>query len=259
MLHFNGADNRQHLLFIPALGTPAKYYRYFAEALCQQGVSVSVLELRGYGDSPYHVGRGADFAMQDLLADVIAAYQTLCDQSPNMDVILGGHSLGGHLAMLAAAELQTPKKLLMVAHGMPYWRFYHGAMKVNILVIVALIKCLGPLLGYFPGHRLGFAGREALSVMQDWSRWALHGRYPKRFYSGLASYSGLLYGIDIEGDVMTPADVSKKSAAVMPRAKQFRRYVILPHANKNPHHTWAKADNASKVANEIYELLQVEQ
>lgn len=263
LLHFDAPASHQRLLFIPALGTPAKFYRHFAEELCRRGLSVTVIELRGYGDSPYRVGRSNDFGMDDLLADVLASYQTLCERSPNIEVILGGHSLGGHLAMLAAAQLQTaelqvPNKLLMVAHGMPYWRYYRGAMRVKILAIVALIKCLGPLLGYFPGHRLGFAGREALTVMRDWSRWALLGRYPEKFYAGLASYSGHVYGIDIEGDEMTPADVSQKTIGVMSKARHSRRHITLLHTSANLHHAWAKKDSVVQVSKEIVSLLREE-
>jgi predicted alpha/beta hydrolase len=264
LLHFDAPESTQRLLFIPALGTPVKFYRHFAAALCRLGLSVTVMELRGYGDSLYRVGRGTDFGMEDLLADVLASYRSLCEQSPDIEVIVGGHSLGGHLAMLAAAQLQAselpvPNKLLMVAHGMPYWRYYRGTMQVKILVIVALIRCLAPLLGYFPGHRLGFAGREALTVMRDWSRWALGGRYPEKFYAGLASYSGHVYGIDIEGDIMTPAVVSQKTADVMSKARHSRSLISLSHTSANLHHAWAKKDNVAQVAMEIVSLLQEEQ
>ena len=64
-------------------------------------------------------------------------------------------------------------------------------------------------LGYWPGHRLGFAGRQPRTLMTDWVHEARHGRY--RLQGDQTDYEAALRTltvptllIDIAGDRMNP-------------------------------------------------------
>ncbi|MEM6377220.1 MAG: hypothetical protein AAF705_03345 [Bacteroidota bacterium] len=56
---------------------------------------------------------------------------------------------------------------------------YYKGWKNQAQVILAgrLFPIISKLFGYFPGNKIGFSGREAMTVMRDWSSNALTGKY----------------------------------------------------------------------------------
>ncbi|HSG62093.1 MAG TPA: alpha/beta fold hydrolase [Pseudomonadales bacterium] len=257
--HFDVNGACLHIFWIPALGTPARFYRHMAQALIDNNVAVSVMELRGHGESTSIPGRHCDFGIDDLLDDARRSLAAIMANFPDRQVIVGGHSLGGHLAMLLAAVMSEPKRVLVVAHGMPYWRFYRGWLRTKILLLAAMINVLTPLLGYFPGHRIGFAGRESRQLMRDWCRWALRGQYDAHYTQPLASFKGQFLAVDIDGDQITPTYVACKTESYLPSAKHSRTQLSLPHNAVNHHHAWAKPAHVDKVVSAMLALLESEQ
>jgi predicted alpha/beta hydrolase len=257
--HYSVVDAKQHLLWLPALGTPAKFYRPLAILLQTHGVAISVLEWRGEGESPLIPSRECDFGIDDILSDACKSYRALVAMHPDREVLVCGHSLGGHIAILLAASIGLPARLLLVAQGMPFWRFYQGVLRYKILLLAAIIKLITPVIGYFPGHRVGFAGREARQLMNDWCRWALRGRYETKYSVPLASYDGHILAIDIEGDQITPANVAIRTQEYLPRAKHTREVLRFPYLQHNHHHAWAKAGQVETVVNTLVNFIKTEQ
>ncbi|KAA2284453.1 alpha/beta hydrolase family protein [Arenimonas fontis] len=169
------AASRAHLLFLPALGVPAAKYDAFAAALAGHGIRVAVAEWRGIGSSAWRAGRGIDWGYGTLLGrDLRAARAALGPGAWHY----GGHSLGGQFAaMLAALDPEACAGLVLVATGVPHERLYRGAAGLAIAAFARLLPALTRLCGHYPGHRLGFAGREAGGVMRDWARTVRHGVY----------------------------------------------------------------------------------
>lgn len=172
------------LLWLPAMGVAAKHYRPFAEALAARGVATFVHEWRGNGSSNLRASRQQDWGYNELLSgDLPASEIAVAERFPDVERILGGHSLGGQLACcrlaLAPHAPQAPptRRLWLVASGAPYWRAFPAPTRYGLPLAYRFLPWLADRLGALPGRRIGFAGEEARGVIHDWARSALSGRY----------------------------------------------------------------------------------
>jgi predicted alpha/beta hydrolase len=167
---------RDGLLWFPALGVPAGKYDALASSLASHGISCAVHEWRGQGSSSLRAGRGVDWGYRELLQQDVPAAITALDAGVRWH--FGGHSLGGQFAaMAAAAKPQTCAGLVLVATGVPHAAAFSGRQRLGIGLFAGVIPLLTALAGYYPGHRLGFAGREAGQLMRDWAATIRSGRY----------------------------------------------------------------------------------
>ncbi|WP_426689481.1 alpha/beta fold hydrolase [Rhodanobacter ginsengiterrae] len=197
------------LYWLPAMGIPARHYLPLAQALAERGVAVVLHEWRGIGSSDRRAGRQCDWGYRQLLCDDLPAGMaevTAC--WPAARRWLGGHSLGGQLAMLyASLHPSTFAGLLLVASGSPYWRrFRHGWL---IGLGYALAPLLAGLVGYLPGRRIGFGGNEARGVIDDWARSGRRGRYAatgmhQDFEAELAALSLPVLALRLKEDWLGP-------------------------------------------------------
>jgi predicted alpha/beta hydrolase len=169
-------------LVLPALGVPAGAYRRFAELLAERGTPVGVAEWRGGGTSPVRAARGIDWGYVELLQhEVQGGLGALAARLGARPVVLVGHSLGGHLALMARARALAGQDglagVLTVASGTPTLRFFAPRLRRLLRVVLAAHRVSGPLLGYFPGHRIGFGGRQPRTLMDQWALLARRGRF----------------------------------------------------------------------------------
>lgn len=160
------------VLVIPALGTPAGVYRRFALALQAAGVHAAVLELRGVGQSPLRARCGVDWGYADLVQEEVhGAWQVLRARWPLAPLYFCGHSLGGHLSLLHQARYPDAPVagVLLMASGAPYHRAYPGWSGLATRALGAFAALSTRWLGHFPGHWLGFGGRQGATLMREWS------------------------------------------------------------------------------------------
>jgi predicted alpha/beta hydrolase len=141
-------------------------------------VAVVVHEWRGFGSSSWRASRSCDWAYRELLAlDIPATREAASCAFGSVDVI-GGHSLGGQLATCSLALAPgSVGELWLVASGSPYWRAFPARMAWWLPAAYRLLRVLARACGALPGRRIGFGGNEARSVIMDWSRTGLTGRY----------------------------------------------------------------------------------
>jgi len=178
------AKPRSCLLWLPAMGVPAKHYGPFAEALAARGVATFVHEWRGLGSSSLRASRQHDWGYNELLScDLPVSEAAIAARFPQVQRILGGHSLGGqlaccHLAVSSLTAQPTPaRRLWLVASGAPYWRAFPAPTRYGLPLAYRFLPWLADRQGVLPGRRLGFAGQEARGVIRDWARTAISGRY----------------------------------------------------------------------------------
>jgi predicted alpha/beta hydrolase len=96
------------VVIFPAMGTPARFYRPFAQRLGADGIGVVVVDLRGTGESRPTASRADRYGYVDLIGDVATVLEALRPRLAGRRYYLLGHSLGGqlstvHLARMAAA------------------------------------------------------------------------------------------------------------------------------------------------------------
>lgn len=171
---------RRALLWLPAMGVPARHYLPLTQALAARGVAVAIHEWRGIGSSDRRAGRRTNWGYRELLQhDLIASVVMLADRLPEVSLAVGGHSLGGQLACLyTALHPEQVDGLVLVASGAPYWRVFPHPWSLRAAFHLAPL--LAHLRGHLPGRRLGFAGNEARGVIADWARTGRSGRYAAR-------------------------------------------------------------------------------
>ena len=166
------------LIFLSALGTPAKVYRHFGRELSQHGLHVWTPDWRGIDSSSIRAGRCNDFGYRHLVEmDITANINAARQRFPDAPIWLGGHSLGGQLTLLAAARSSEIAGAILIASGSVHMPCYQGKLRWGIRLLVSLSGIASAIFGYFPGTRIGFGGREAAGVMDDWSHVARTGRY----------------------------------------------------------------------------------
>jgi predicted alpha/beta hydrolase len=164
------------LFLLPALGVPAVKYDAFARALVKDGVACAVHEWRGNGSSSLRARRGVDWGYRELLQYDLPAAIAALDESSRW--YFGGHSLGGQLAAMAAArQPQRSAGLVLLATGVPHAPTFTGRQRLGVGLFARVLPLLTRLAGYYPGDRLGFAGREAGQLMRDWADTVRTGRY----------------------------------------------------------------------------------
>jgi len=170
------------VLMLPALGIQARLYRRLGASLAGSGLSMTSLEQRGHGRSALRPSKHCDFGFREWLQDDIpAALDWLQSREPAAPVFLAGHSLGGHLALMARALYpERVAGVVLLTTATPYYSCFHGITRLQVRFLIASVPLLSALLGYFPGHRLGFGGREARRLMADWLVMARENRYSAR-------------------------------------------------------------------------------
>lgn len=202
---------RGSVLLLPALGVPAAKYQRCASLLGEAGFDVGLLEWRGVGDSPERAARNCDFGFRELLDEEIPrALRALSEAAPGQPLYILGHSLGGHLAAITAGRVgELIDGLILVACGSPSLDAFPPPTRRRIRALCALIPPCNRLLGYFPGNRLGFGGRQPRRLMRDWRHLALSGRYAAEgidedLEAGIGDFRGPVLSLRMADDDFAP-------------------------------------------------------
>ncbi|MEU5953479.1 alpha/beta fold hydrolase [Streptomyces sp. NPDC047525] len=244
------------VLILPAMGTPARYYRAFARQLHAEGLTALTVDMRGQGESTPRV-TDADavdhgyrtIVEQDLVA-VIEAIRT--ELGPEPALYLLGHSMGGQLGLVHAALGIGPgvDGVALVASGSVWFRAY-GPLRGPLLLIGELFAAAAStLLGRWPGIRLGFGGNQPKGVMRDWARQGRTGRYsspgsPHDYEAALRTLGLPVLAVCVEGDTWAPAPALDHLVGKVPGARVTRtRYSTQEAGGRLDHFAWTRAGGA---------------
>ena len=200
------------------MGTPAAKYDAFIGSLAAYGVHAASFDLRGHGASSSRADRHTDFSYSTLInQDLVAALNALSTVFPTQKIVLSGHSLGGQIAALYLARYGHREVcgLSLLASCTVDYRGWSGARKLSTLVFTQLAYLVARVIGHFPGRRLGFASREARSVMRDWAYNARSGRYnllddPFDYELGLTKISTAILAINFSDDTFAPMSATQR-------------------------------------------------
>jgi predicted alpha/beta hydrolase len=204
-------DATRSLLWLPALGVAARHYVPFAQALAERGVAVFLHEWRGHGSSSVRAGRQCDWGYRELLTlDLPASEAVAAQAAPMLAHVIGGHSLGGQLACCRLAlSPASAHALWLVASGAPYWRAFPLRLRGWLALAYVAAPWLASARGALPGRAVGFGGNEARSLIREWARTGLRGRYAAAgvafdLETGLGKIDVPVSGVLLTHDWMAP-------------------------------------------------------
>ena len=203
---------RAALLWLPALGVPARKYDRLGAALAARGIALGVHEWRGTGAHPARPSRRHDWGYRELLVeDIPATRSALSAAHPGLPLLYGGHSIGAQFAVMAAALHGGAEGLVAVGSGVPHWRLFPTPLRWLVGVFGHALPPLTRAVGSYPGHRLGFAGREAGQLMRDWAQTVRRGHYdglpglPERLGERISALQVPFLGVRLAEDRLVPA------------------------------------------------------
>lgn len=248
------------LLILPAMGVNARSYDRLGELLAAEGVSALVAEHRGGQGSSVRARRGVDYGYAELLDDLVKHLEQL-EQRAGGPISVLGHSLGGQLATVGLARWWKPgAKLVVIASGTVHHRAWTGLERLGVLAGTQLAHVVARGLGYFPGHRLGFGGLQARSLIVDWSNAARTGEFRSHqrgpLEHRLDELAPPVLALHVQGDTMAPRTATEGLLRKIRHAKVTWLDITPPAqpAKMNAHFRWMK--DPSRVAREIAVFLR---
>ena len=237
------------LIFLSALGTPARVYGRFGREMVLHGVQVCAPDWRGIASSSVRAGRQSDFGYRHLLElDLARLIECIGQRFPKAPIWLGGHSLGGQLALLrAAAHPAAICGVALIASGSVHLPAYQGKLHAAIRGLAYLSGMVGTAVGYFPGSRVGFGGREAAGLMRDWSHVARTGEYRPTgsdvdYEQCLRSLNLPILALTFEADAWSPKSAARALLSKLPAPGAAHRHWATADTGGTPidHYSWLK-------------------
>jgi len=211
---------RPILLCLPAMGVAARQYLTMAESCNQQDLICALFEFRGIDSSSVRASRAKDFGYLEILnIDLPAAIKLIREFYPNNPIYLFGHSLGGQLASLyASIHSDEITGLIGIATGSPYFKGWRFPYNLGIWSMSKLLPLTANVMGYFPGRKLGFGGRESGQLLKDWSYSVVTGKYrakglPEIFETQLTLLNKPVLFITVAQDILAPQSSTKNLGA----------------------------------------------
>lgn len=250
----DAAGARAIVAICPAMGVSAGYYDRFAEAMAaNHGCHVAITDLRGQGSSSLRASRDVDWGYATMIErDWPALVEGLRKSWPGLPLYLLGHSQGGQLSLLYLAhQPDGVDGVLTIACGSTYFRGWPFPASLNILARTQFVRGPAAVLGYFPGNKLGFGGRQARSEMRDWANAALDGRYD--LINAGIDYEAALRRINkpvrifsLDGDDFAPRGAAAVLVEKVPAAQVQHHHLT---ANELPaealdHFRWSRSPQA---------------
>jgi predicted alpha/beta hydrolase len=240
---------RSVVVVLPAMGVSASYYEPLAHALNNEGIDCVLADWRGHGSSRQRASRKENFDYHTLVnTDIDAVINWTRKRYPQLPLITLGHSLGGQLSLLyAATHARRVDGAILVASGSVFFRAYPFPHDIKVFFATQFFALIAKLVGYFPGNRIGFGGREARGVMADWASQARWGKYRlgksvDDVEAELAKLSLPVLGVSIENDIMAPPGALAHLTGKLANATVTRRHLAksTAHPDAADHFRWAR-------------------
>jgi len=237
------------IIFFPAMGVTASYYEGFAGRLAGEGLHVITADFRGHGHSSVRPSRSLDFGYHELLAyEYPKVIEIAREHFPATPIYLMGHSLGGQLSgLFLAAHPEVASGLILMASCSVYYKGWQEKGPWKVLLMSQFSRAISAIVGYYPGKQIGFAGREARSVMQDWAHNARTGRYVVK--NSLHDYERLMpqlklpiLSVTLQSDWLAPRLAADNLCHKFESAEVDRFEISAKQAglSKVSHFSWVK-------------------
>ena len=168
---------------------------------------------------------------------------------PDQSIFILGHSLGGQIGCLCAARYSDRiSGVILSASCSPYHKGWDGILDTGLVIFSYVAVNIARLLGFWPGHIVGFGGKEGKRLFEDWFVTATTGKYVAQGsdtdYEQLMSETIMpVLAISYEGDSLAPP-ASVKNLATKFNSSEMIALVHVDEYNdikeRYDHYTWAK-------------------
>lgn len=246
-LYFQSPQSDTLYLCLPAMGVSAKYYVPMAEVLVKDGQSVLLCDLRGQGSSNRKAPKAKFGYHQMLTLDLPAYIASAKSLSSEAKIVILGHSLGGHLGLLYAAQNpEAVQALVLIASGSVYYKAYRFPQSLKIWIGTQSSVLLSTLFGYFPGHKIGFGGKQPKRIMRDWARQGRTGRFAPKdsdfdYEAALGNLSLPIFALSLASDKFAPHSATDHLIGKAKQADVIRlKFIPSAKSPKIDHFRWVK-------------------
>jgi predicted alpha/beta hydrolase len=212
------------LYWLPGMGIGVRSNLAFARALAQRGFAVAVHEWRGLGESDLRASRRRNWGYHELLdLDMPAGLRATRATFARLPLWIGGHSLGGQLAIIELALKRFAfEGALLVASGQPTWRSFAGRSRW-VWAFAKVLPAFCRIVGFFPGKLLGFGGRQPRTLMTEWASTIARGDYHLPAFEGylnsaLADLRARAVAIQFTDDWLSPLQALERLRQMTPEA-----------------------------------------
>ncbi len=244
----SGQPRHATVLILPALGIAARFYAAFAQSLADHGLDVVIMEQRGHGASALRPSRQCDFGFREYLTtDLSTTLDWIANATPQQPCFVLGHSLGGHLATMACGLFPDRiAGLILSACASPWIPQYPPSMRGKLHVLSAAVTLSTALLGYYPGQRLGFGGREARTLMRDWQHMLRTNHYVARGLNSdldvaVSQYTGPVLSLRYADDAFAPAAATLAVTDKLCRAHLSQACIdTSAYSRRADHYQWVR-------------------
>lgn len=220
------------IVLAPAMAVPQAFYRAFCEWLVSQHYHVISFDYYGIGASVDQPLAKVNTTVTDWATyDAAAVIDYAVSRYANLPLLWFAHSIGGQLFGLIPNNSQV-HHMITVATGTGYWKHTTPSLKYKSWVLWrAITPWLIPLIGYFPGRKLGIIGDVPAAAMQQWRRWCLHPDYlvgAEQHYDRYAAIKTPITSLSFTDDEMLTAQNIHAMHDFYSQAPQ-QRHIIAPH------------------------------
>ncbi len=171
--------NNQVIVINSALGVRQSFYKALALYLSDKGYTVITWDPRGIGDSSMANVKADPARLRDWGAlDLDALLNYVVDKKTVnwKDVILVGHSAGGHLVGLCPS-INNVRHIILVCSGTCNWRLYPvRAWPKLCFGWYVLFPVLIRIFGYIP-RQFGIGHHLTHGIASDWRNWSIRDNY----------------------------------------------------------------------------------
>ena len=165
-------------IIAPATGVAQRLYNDFAAWINEQGYNVVSFDYDGIGQSiDGHVKHSKSDKLSWANNDCEAVLDFVKDQYPNQKLTWIGHSVGGHMLGMMPNSHKIDKAITVAAGTGTWWHNAAPTKRIVWFLWYFLAPVLVPLLGYYPGEKLGIMCDLPKGVIMQWRRWCLKEGY----------------------------------------------------------------------------------
>lgn len=242
------------LIIFPAMGVGAGYYKNYAASLTGKGVNIVAIDHRGHGHSSVRPSRKVNFSyLEQIEMEYYAIVTKVKEIFPFSKIVVMGHSLGGQMgSMFVSRYTELVNGFILNASCSVYYKGWNSGVDYGLLLFAAFCKQIGKILGYYPGHRIGFGGKEARGVINDWYYTARTGKFVISdsdfdYEKAMSEFALPVLAFTYEGDASAPYKAMENLHRKFVRVKTEHHHIVHPQspAKKYNHYSWVKEPEIS--------------